>query len=283
MQGKIQFANMINGLIKESQKAIPQNDCDYIGEDGLLYCGKCNTRKQTKIEVFGQMRRPMCLCECAERKLKRKKEEEKRLEYEARVERLRKAGFPKSSMQKWNFANDDLSNEKITKAMQKYVQNFPEFRKIGKGLLLYGSVGTGKTYAACEVANALIDQGYPVLVTNFSRIINTLQETFDKQKYIDSFDKFSLLVLDDLGIERDTQFAKEQIFNVVDARYRNGLPLIITTNLSLEKLKNPEDIENKRIYDRILERCFPVEVAGSNRRRNIIRQEYQDMKNLLGL
>ena len=90
-------------------------------------------------------------------------------------------------------------------------------------------------------------------------------------------------MIDDLGIERDTAFAKETVFAVVDSRYRLSKPTIITTNLSMEKIKNPEDIENRRIYDRILEKCFPIEVGGGSRRRKAVREDYEDMKNLLGL
>ena len=207
----------------------------------------------------------------------------KRNEFEKRVKDLRRAGFPDADMMKWNFANDDMENEQITKAMKRYVENFPELKKQGKGLLLYGNVGRGKTYAACEVANALIDKGYSVLVTNFSRILNTLQGSFDKQEYIDSLNDFSLLVIDDLGIERSTEYAKEQVYNIIDSRYRLGLPMIITTNLSIDKIKNPADIENGRIYDRIIERCFPIEVKGQNRRHKAVRESYSDMKELLGL
>ena len=90
-------------------------------------------------------------------------------------------------------------------------------------------------------------------------------------------------MIDDLGIERDTSYAKEQVYNIIDSRYRSGLPMIITTNLTMDKIKNPEDIENLRIYDRILERCFPIEVSGGNRRRKAVREDYDAMKNLLGL
>ena len=110
-----------------------------------------------------------------------------------------------------------------------------------------------------------------------------MQGTSEKQEYIDGFNNYQLLVIDDLGIERDTAYAKEQVFNIIDSRYRSGLPMIITTNLTMEKIKNPEDIENRRIYDRILERCFPIEVEGSSRRRKAVREDYEVMKNLLGL
>lgn len=275
--------NAVESLIERSKTAIPTNDCDYIGEDGLLYCGKCHTKKQTEVMLFGTIRRPMCLCKCEAEKRDKEEAERKQADFGRKIKDLRRTGFSESNMQEWTFENDDMTNSRVTNAMKKYVENFDEMKKQGKGLLLYGSCGTGKTYAACEVANALIDKGYPVLVTNFARIINALQATFEKQEYIDSFNRFSLLVIDDLGIERNTEFAKEQVFNIIDSRYRAGLPMIITTNLSIDKIKKPDDIENGRIYDRILERCFPIEVSGQSRRRKAIRESYDDMKNLLEL
>lgn len=274
---------IVDSLIKQSLTAIPKNEGDYLGKDGLLYCGKCHTKKQTEVIFRGLKRHPMCLCKCESEKRDKEEAEKKKNEFEQKVKELRRVGFPEYSMQEWTFANDDMSNSRVTNAMKKYVDNFEEMKKQGKGLLLYGSVGTGKTYSACEVANALIDKGYPVLVTNFARIINSLQATFEKQDYIDSFNRFSLLVIDDLSAERDTSFANEQVFQIIDARYRIKLPMIITTNLSIEALKNPQDINKQRIYDRILERCFPVEVSGQSRRRKAIREDYNNTKDMLGL
>lgn len=279
------LCDTVNDIVRQSEINIKVNEGDYINNDdnGLLYCGKCHTRKQVLVDLFGQVRKPMCLCKCEAERRDREEEERKRQKFEEKVREYRRIGFPDSKMQQWTFANDDLSNERITKAMQRYVDNFADLRKEGKGLLLYGAVGTGKTYAACEVANALIDKGYSALVTNFARILNTLQSTFERQEYIDSFNRFPLLVIDDLGIERSSEFAKEQVYNVIDSRYRACLPMIITTNLSIEKIKNPDVIENGRIYDRILERCFPVQVDGGSRRRKAVREGYNDMKSLLGL
>lgn len=280
----MELTAVINGIVEQSKVSIKAEQGDFVDETtGLLMCGKCGTPKQCKVEIFGTIKTPMCLCKCEVEKREREEEERKRVEFEAMVRRLRREAFPEEDMQHWTFANDDLANERITKAMQRYVDSFADLRKSGKGLLLYGAVGTGKTFAACEVANALIDKGYPAYVTNFSRILNTLQGTFDKQEYIDKLIGYQLLVIDDLGIERGTDFAREQVYNIIDARYRAGLPMIITTNLSIDKLKNPENISEARIYDRVLERCFPVEVTGQSRRRKAVIAEYAEMRDLLGL
>ena len=71
-------------------------------------------------------------------------------------------------------------------------------------------------------------------------------------------------IIDDLGVERSTEYAMEQMFFVIDSRYRSRRPMIITTNLKLSELKNPPDLAHARIYDRILERCAPILFAGKN-------------------
>ena len=76
---------------------------------------------------------------------------------------------------------------------------------------------------------------------------------------------------------------QEQVFNVIDARYSSGLPMIITTNLTKEELKKPANIGCSRIYERILERCHPIEVSGNNKRRMIIRETFDETKALLGI
>jgi DNA replication protein DnaC len=72
------------------------------------------------------------------------------------------------------------------------------------------------------------------------------------------------LILDDLGAERNSEFALEQVFSVIDSRYRSKKPLIITTNLTLDELKHPTDLAHSRIYDRILERCVPLKINNRN-------------------
>ena len=270
-------------MVKQSEETNRINEGDYVGENGLWYCGSCNTPKQIEVKAFGAVHKPFCNCECEKQRLANEKENKQQLEFKNRVKDLRRACFPDSEMMQWTFANDDMENEQITKAMKRYVENFDEMKKQGKGLLLYGNVGRGKTYASCEVANALIDKGYSVLVTNFSKVINTLQSTYEKQEYIDSLNEYALLVIDDLSAERDTEYVNDYIFQVVDARYRSNKPMFFTTNLSIETLKKPDTMAKMRIYERVLEKCFPIEVKGQNRRHKAVRETYGDMKELLGL
>ena len=83
-------------------------------------------------------------------------------------------------------------------------------------------------------------------------------------------------------MERGTEFAFEQMFHVIDNRYRARKPLIVTTNLTLRELKNPPDLARERIYGRILERCVPLKVNGHNIRAEKAAGQLEVAKRILG-
>ena len=279
-----EFDAAIAAIIERAKATQNIIEGDYVGDDNLYYCGKCHTRKQTVVHVFDQQRVVPCVCKCKAEEIKREDEARKQREFYDRVQRYRSMGFPESEMASWNFAADDGSNPQMINAMQNYVQHFEQFRKQGKGLLLFGGVGTGKTFLAACAANGLIDRGVPALVTNFARIANTAQGLFEgRQEYFDSLNNFPLLVLDDLSTERQTEYMLEIVYNVIDARYRAKLPLIVTTNLTREELMHPADIRYKRIFSRLFEMCTPIEVAGADRRRAALKNDIAATKALLGL
>lgn len=92
--------------------------------------------------------------------------------------------------------------------------------------------------------------------------------------------KYDLLIIDDLGAERGTEYAVENVFNVIDRRYRSGKPLIITTNLHLSMLTNEQSLDKKRIYDRILELCIPVCVNGASKRTATAKEKMKEMQEI---
>ena len=94
----------------------------------------------------------------------------------------------------------------------------------------------------------------------------------------ESFVFDSTPILDDLGMEHSSEFAMTQLFNIVDGRYRTGKPLIVTTNLTLQELKNPPDLAHRRIYDRLLEMCTPLRINGQNVRELRSQEQMKAMK-----
>lgn len=221
-----------------------------------------------------------CICKCRQKEIDAHKKQDE----EKEIERRRKICFSGTDMKDWNFDNDDLKNPVLSATMKRYADNFAEHRQNGTGILMWGGCGTGKTYYAACIANELITKGYTVHMTNFATLINRIQGTFDeKQDIINDLNRYSLLIIDDLGAERRSEYMQETVFNIIDARYRAGKPLIITTNLSIDEIKNPQNVSYGRIYDRIIERCFPVHVGGNSRRREKVKQSYHEMKRKLGL
>lgn len=273
----------INNIERKASEEIKAEQGDFI-VDGLLHCGKCGTPKQVRVDLFGQIRTPMCLCKCEAERRDREEEERKRQAFERKIAELRRTGLPDEEMQKWTFANDDHANEYISTIARNYVENFSEMMENGKGLVFFGQVGTGKTFAAASIANALIDKCHPCLVTNFARLVNTIFGMYEgKQDYIDSLNRYHLLVIDDLAAERNTEYMNEIVYNIIDSRYRAGLPIIITTNLTATELKNPADISKKRIYSRLFDMCILVEVSGEDRRRKHLKQDFAKYKDILGI
>lgn len=243
---------------------------DFIDEaTGLLICGNCRTPKQCRVTIFGKERLVPCLCQCERERREAEDAARKEQEQLNKISRLKANALQDKALFAYTFDRDDGQNPAM-KYARRYVEHWPQLKERGQGLLLWGGVGTGKTFAAACIAHALTDKSVPVLMTNFSKILNSLSGMFseDRNKYLASFNHFSLLIIDDLGIERNSEYALEQVYNVVDSRYLSRLPFIITTNLTLEELQNPKDTAHARIYDRILERCTPVCFNGRNYRKD---------------
>ena len=260
--------------------APPMKSGDYVGEDGLVYCGKCHTRRQKKIELLGEMRTVPGMCQCMIEAEKAEKAQSRA----KRIAKERSLSLMEEADAECTFTNDDRKNPVLSDAVRRYADNFYEMRQKNIGLLLHGPVGTGKTFYAACIANELLEKEVSVKMTNFTRIINDMQSTFDgRQEYLDSLNRNNLLIIDDLGVERESEYMQEQVYNIIDARYRAGRPLIVTTNISLEEIKNPKNVQRQRIYDRVLELCHPVKVDGTSRRRRAVIDHYAERNRLLGI
>ncbi len=253
----------------------PLREDEYMGEEGLIYCKHCNNPKQKLIDLGDRQMKVRCQCVCEVVRDTIAKGELRKQEFRDRVDRNRSVGMAEKSLRQCTFENDRGYNPEISKA-KKYVEHWEEMQRDS-------TVGTGKTFIAACIANALIDRGVPVMMTKFSRVLSDLPGLFsgDRNRYIDSFNRYPLLIIDDLGVERSSEFALEQVFNIVDGRYRAKLPLIVTTNLTLQELKHPDNLAKARIYDRVLERCVPVRINNRNIRQENARANMERARELL--
>ena len=255
---------------------------DYTGEDGLLYCGKCRTPKQFRMEappLEGRLLPHPCRCE--QERLDREAAEQEARRHRQAVADLKSKGFTDPAMREWTFANDNGKCPQMKHA-HFYVENWPAMQEENIGYLLWGGVGTGKSYFAGCIANALMEQEVAVRMTNFALILNDLTASFEgRNEYIARLCRAPLLILDDFGMERGTEYGLEQVYNVIDSRYRSRRPLIVTTNLSLQDLQHPQDTAHARIYDRLLEMCAPIRFSGENFRKATAQDKLARLKNLM--
>ena len=259
-----------------AKRAEPVRDLVDYEKDGLLYCGHCNTPKQCRIPIGGGVRLVGCQCACAAREYEAEKKARADREKRLRIETLRADGIRDKSLTVCRFDAATMSDE-IVKC-KRYADAWDDMRRENNGLLLWGNTGNGKTFAAACIANELIDRGIPAMITSFPRILNA---GYDKQDIIEQVHYYPLMVIDDLGAERSSEYAMETVYTVIDERYKSKKPLIVTTNLTLDELCRPKDMTYQRIYDRILEMCTPLVFKGGSLRRDKANQRMRHVKSVL--
>ena len=276
--------DVIQGLMETEEEP-----GDYVGEDGLLYCGKCRTPKQVRLPFNPLTGDKMetsvrAACQCQQEADKEAERRATRTRFQLDMARRREDDISCPDGLRYTFTQDDRQQPKVSDACQRYVECWDEMKANNIGVLFYGSVGTGKSFLASCIGNGLLDRQVPVAATNFPRLLNLLQGTYEKQALLDRLSIYKLLIVDDLGVERDSAYAEEQIFNIIDARSSSELPVIVTTNLTLEELEHPTSMQYARIYDRVLEMCpIRLKLAGESRRKaNASEREHLARRILLG-
>lgn len=259
------FQSEVNEVIlRAASRNVEMKPVDYIDDVGIIHCGNCKEPKQFIIENFCGVRKGQllpCMCRCEEEAYEKQRREFAESQRKNRINSLRVNGIQDSGIRQARFesAEDSIYIRKC----KQYVSRWDELYDSNSGMIFCGDVGSGKTFAAACIANALIDRGVPVLMTSFPRILNS---AFDKTEIISQMRNYDLVIIDDLGAERQSDYALETVFFTIDERYKSGKPLIVTTNLGLTDLRSPKCMEYRRIYDRVLEMCMPMVFRESSRR-----------------
>ena len=279
-----------NGLRNQTR-----NDGDYEDENGILICGKCGEPRQ-RFMLFDDPTdddpehkselKVVTMCRCEREEEEREKRKEEAAKDMEKIQRLRNASLLDEKLRVATFDAFKATkyNERNLKLCRRYAMKFDQMVEKDQGLIFWGSVGTGKSFAAACIANYLLDRKVPVVMTSFVKLLEVFQSGRDEETSIlNRLGYAKLVIFDDLGAERGTDFALEKVYNIVDSRYRKNLPMILTTNLTIEDMKSEVDMRYRRIYDRVFETCYPMQFTGPSWRMKEASRRYKDMEELLGV
>ena len=258
--------------------ANPPQEGDYT-VSGILYCGHCHTPKQCLApNPFGEPFLVGIRCQC-KKEIDRQAEEAKQRE---KNEDLRRRAFDTAGMHEKTFANSDKDSPTLITEAWNFAERIAGQDKTKwRGLLLFGEPDGGKTYAAAAVVNELTDRGIPCLMRTIISLANDLFAANDKNGYLNSLDRYRLLVLDDLKAEWSTPYMTAMTYQIIDYRMRSGLPMLITTNLTWDEIRNPKDVNGQRLYTRIMDVCHAIKVPSVGRRNQNAADQYKEMREAL--
>lgn len=239
----------------------PSWDGTYIdGTDGLHHCAVCDEVVEKEVPLFGVQR---VACRCRLNAIAdAKKEREEFSARRAALEHRQAAGIPA----RYQYARlDDLPSSYAADACARFVATLDARLKDGRGLVLLGPPGVGKTFTACAVLHAVLAQGRSAFFATANDLVR--KRSWDEETaFGDSLRRADVLVLDDFATTRTTDYAREKVFEAINCRYNAKKPTLITSNLTVDALKHPGDPEAERLYSRVLEACAPVQMVGENRR-----------------
>lgn len=251
----MKIKEIVRGMVDQTET------CPECGEARFKEIGVCDDITGESINL--QVR---VACECEIEKAKAKEERFNRMQEERRIRRTRQRCLPDDRLHAFTFDKDDAPDTQASKTCRKYVDRWERVTEKGYGLLIYGTVGTGKTFYAACIVNALIDKGIAAELTTITRILNTVAIE-DRDAELAKLNRLPLIVIDDLGAERPTDYSRELAFTIIDERVKAGRPMVVTTNLTVAEMRSTSETALLRIYERVLEACpIRVGLTGKSRR-----------------
>lgn len=254
--------------IAASSHTLSQTERPAPPEPKACKCGQPVGKEPIWLESLGRWLNPPPVCDkCvadaqeAEREAKRQAEVQRRSDNLFTL--LRAAGVGKVH------ASEALSGR--LKALSGPTQAILDGRGAKPGLFLWGGFGRGKTLLAVQIMAQMILRLLDPKIVTVPDLLLEIRETFDdrnkdgitERDLISKYASIYALVLDDLGAEKTSDYSLQTLYGILDARYRNGIPTIITSNLSLSEV---EAKLGGRIASRIIGMCEPVELQGKDRR-----------------
>lgn len=156
------------------------------------------------------------------------------------------------------------------RSARQYAESFEARQEDGRGLILFGDAGNGKSHLAAAIVNELVGRGVPCVFQTVPALLRRVRATFARdaeateEEVLAALVEAPLLVLDDAGAEKHTEWGESTLYYLVDERYRRQLPIVVTTNLNLSGL---EDSIGFRAVDRLIEVSDVVEITATSYRK----------------
>lgn len=154
-------------------------------------------------------------------------------------------------------------NERAYAFCKKYAET-DSSRSEKNGVILCGNYGTGKTHLAAAISNRLLDRGIPVLFDTFGGHLEKLKAEFDNRaepRYLKLMKEIPMLVIDDVGKEKQTEWSESIMYNIINHRYEDLLPVIITSNMGERELR---EYFGGACYSRLVSMCNLVILRGED-------------------
>lgn len=286
---------VFNNLVSRAEQNFQPRPTDYVGDDGLLRCGVCQEKLQHRINVdkiiedterafgrpltekekedrramFGRVVRCVCRCSREDRAAYERRQAEREIEEKRKFCFLGNCYY--YAMQ---FKFDDNSNQDATRLGMNFVDKFSDIKKNGRGLVLTGGSGHGKTFLSCEIANAIIDRGGTVRFTSLSELYGMCVPGVSLSMIISGLTECDLVVIDDLSINEKNEGIA---FDLINALYTHQIPTIVTTNMTVKKLQAFE-----RIYSRMVDRWVFKEIKNEKGDRRAAAKSWSKSTNAYG-
>lgn len=182
-----------------------------------------------------------------------------------KAEKLRKESNLGIRFKRRTFETFDKSrDERAYERCLEYSEHYKDTER--NSLLIVGGYGSGKTHLAAAVSNRLLDSGVPVLFDTFSGHLNKLKLEFNggRSVYLEQMKTIDMLVLDDVGKEKQSEWSQSIMFDVINYRYEHLLPIIMTTNLTNKSLG---EYLGGAVWSRVCEMCIGVRTTSDDYRR----------------
>ncbi len=175
-------------------------------------------------------------------------------------------------------------NKAVYDVVREYAENFAEHKERGDGLYLSGGFGTGKTHLAAAICHEVIKQGYQPIFGTMITLLERIKATYNsgaaektEWQIIDHYINCDLLIIDDLGKERPTGWALEKLYGIINARYEDCRPIVITANYGISQIEKRLAGDNAEtagaIVSRLYEMCRGVSLTwGDVRKTSFVRE-----------